>query len=636
MRHRPPSPAAGWASLPRGLGLLALVLLAACAPDGPAPLECLALQPNPGEAVFLNEELVLFFSDELEPASALGGGVRLVDGYGGVLALDLSVERQRLRLRPAYPLGPGLDDGTFQPGATYRLELLGFPHPNALRARDGRPLSGSLEWTLRAADPERGEQLFSDPDLGQFELLVLERDRLGEDEELVLLSSEPLDPRSFPDGPCGLELQAPGTGAEAPLRLPLRGVLTHNDVDGARVELWPLSPAGDGLPVSLEPRPYFLAHTDPSQLTLPWTDLGGNPARLLVAAPNVPIEVTSRARGPERRSLAFEFGGDEELTPKLPERLPQGWAIGGPVDGAGVRRAGVLGVRFPRAAGSGREGEVRLSEAHAELPARIEAWRLTLEPQASGRFAEDGLVIWRSQGRLQLSGDLRRRVQPSDLQPLEVESGESWQARLALADPARLATAPEFTAGASLTSFLADAEADDPPWTVLIAGGDLWIEGDLDLDGPLLIVAGGRVRITGEVRASEIWSSESLPGVVPARQLPLRLEPPEFNPLAGPVLYALSSSWLPAPPDGGRWSGARVAAHYGHGRVWLEYQGQSGRGTQVAEYGPVDDPRFLADFERLRFTVWFELSAAGPRREPWDPPYLDRLDLLWQGGGPAR
>ena len=515
-------------------------------------------------------------------------------------------------------------------------ELLGFPHPNALRARDGRPLSASLEWSLRVADPARGEQLFSDPDLGQFDLLALERDRLGEGEVLVLLSSEPLDPRSFTDGPSGLELQAPGAGSEAPLRLPLRGVLTHNDVDGARVELWPLSPAGDGLPVSLEPRSYFLAHSEPTQLTLPWTDLGGNPARLLVAAANLPIKVTSRARGPERRSLTFEFGGDEELTPELPDRVPQGSTAGGPVDGSGARQAGTLGVRFPLAAGTGREGDVRLSQPHGELPARVEAWRLTQEPGASGQFSDRGLVIWRAQGRLQLSGNLRRRVQPSDLQPLEVESDDSWQARLALADPARLASAPEFTAGASLTSFLADAEEQDPPWTVLIAGGDLWIDGNLDLDGPLLIVAGGRVRITGEVRASEIWSNELLSGVIPARELPLRMDPPEFNPLAGPVLYALSSSWLPAPPDGGRWSGARVAAHYGHGRVWIEYEGQSGRGTQVAEYGPVDDPRFLAEFERLRFTVWFEMSAAGPRREPWDPPYLDRLDLLWQGGGPGR
>ena len=86
------------------------------------------------------------------------------------------------------------------------------------------------------------------------ERVALERDRLSENEELVLLSSEPLDPRSFPDGPSGLELLASGTGGEPPLRLPLRGVLTENSAEGARVELWPLSPAGDGLPVSLEPR----------------------------------------------------------------------------------------------------------------------------------------------------------------------------------------------------------------------------------------------------------------------------------------------------------------------------------------------------------------------------------------------
>ncbi len=609
---------------------LGAAISTSCAPEARAPLDCLALQPDPGDAMFLNEELVLFFNDELEPSSALGGGVRLLDREGEALDVELSVERQRLRLRPSYPIGPALDDGTLRPGEEYRLQLLGFPHPNALRARDGRPLRGSLEWSLRVADPERGEQLFTDPNLGPFELLVLERDRLGEDEELALVSSEPLDPRSFPEGPSGLELQAPGVSGGPPVRLPLRGVLTRNDVDGARIELWPLSPAGDGLPVSLEPRSYFLAHSDPSRPTLPWTDLGGQPARLLGTPANFPIEVTSRTRGPERRSLAFEFSGDEELTPELPARVPQAWSAAGPVDGSGARLNGHLGLRFPKAAGAGIDGDVRLEGSNAALSERIEAWRLTLAPGARAEFGERGLVLWRAQGRLQLSGELVRRVQVPDLRPRPEEPEDAWISRLTLADPARLAPAPEFTPGASLTSFLAQAEADDPPWTVLIAGGDLWIDGDLDLDGPLLIVAGGRVRVTGRVRASEIWSNEPMPGVVPARSLPLWLDPPQYNPLAGPVIYAVSSSWLPAPPEGGRWSGARAAAHFGHGRVRVEYIGQSGRGSQVAEFGPVDDPRFLADYERLRFTVWFELSAAGPRREPWDPPYLDRLDLLWQ------
>lgn len=581
------------------------------------------MEPDVGSSLFLNEELVLFFSEELESASALGGAVRLLGPDGSPVELELRVDRDRVRLTPRIPVASELTDGSLAPGERYRLRVLGFPHPNALRSRDGRPLAQSLELDLSTADPDLGEPLFTDPDLGLLDPLVLEGANLQVGEVLRLSSTEPLDPRTFDDQPIGLELQTIDPLSGAAIRHPLRGELRSNTADGATIELWPLSPGGAGIPVQLDAGEYFLGlGSGLLEPALPWRDLGGQPVGLSWDAWHPKsISILAPQAAVDRSGLRIEFSGEERLIPNLP--------LG--ADGSALREDGRLALRFPAAAGLGGDGSVTLAAGeHAGQPA-LEAIELDLQSEAQVRWPADNLVLWRTQGSMRISGEALRRVQAADLQPNSGESTLSWRQRLALEDPERLVPGPEFEAGQSLSNFVARARKADHPWTLLISGGDVWIDGNLDLDGPLVIAAGGRVRITGDVRASEIWSNSPLPGQIEARELPLWLDPPLTNPLAAPLRFALTSGWYQTPNGSARWNAAEPSVHAGMGSVRLEFQGQSGWGGQSEVFGPVADPRFLEDYPRLRFTVWFELPAAGDAEQPWDPPYLDRLDLRWVG-----
>ena len=55
----------------------------------------------------------------------------------------------------------------------------------------------------------------------------------------------------------------------------------------------------------------------------------------------------------------------------------------------------------------------------------------------------------------------------------------------------------------ALSEWLADVAVADPAWTVVIAGGDLVVRGSIEVGTPLLLVAGGRIRVYGRVRAAE-------------------------------------------------------------------------------------------------------------------------------------
>ena len=86
---------------------------------------------------------------------------------------------------PDPPLQPSLDDGSFQPGATYQLHIAGNPRPDGVRSADGARLGSSMlvvhglervpgppdaagtriamQWELRgdAADGTRGTDTFT-------------------------------------------------------------------------------------------------------------------------------------------------------------------------------------------------------------------------------------------------------------------------------------------------------------------------------------------------------------------------------------------------------------------------------------------------------------------------------------------
>lgn len=597
-------------------GALAVLCLTACGTGAPAPperLELVQIRPKSSEGVFLNEDLVLHFSAPVDPVSITTESLRIrrldADGAPAERALGrFEIVGDRVRFLPRPVLAPDLTDGGYLPGERYEVELRGFPSPDCVRGTDGRPLDGTLRWSFGTA--LRGEPpgpMFDDASPERGERLRLVRRRIGAGEGLRFHCAEPLDPATVLAGDFELreELDAAGeTRLGAPI--PLRARLVHNDLR---------EPAGPGAAAVLEllPAPgsgaeggggfregvYRLRVEPDTRLR----DFGGN--RVWATPPGDPwirVQVLYREErgqyvesflGPERRSLVPVPGAD-------------GTAHWGP-DGA-------LTLRFPRAAGLGRDGRVTLGgeEARADLHAS----RLALPARVRCELAAPGLVVLRSQGSLWIAGDLVRGGGPGP------------------------SVADDLRPGEDLHAWLERAREREPAWTVLVAGGDLVVEGSIDVAGPLLLAAGGRLRLSGSVRAQdgELWlvgEGGGLDAVATARHARLELGPPprDGNPLVEPLRFACLSDPIPSAGVVERWLSAEVRARARLGSYRVRFlDAATDLSADPELWGLVDDPKDLRDARALRLLLELEARPPVPgRRETfaWEPPIVDEVRVHW-------
>jgi hypothetical protein len=236
-----------------------------------------------------------------------------------------------------------------------------------------------------------------------------------------------------------------------------------------------------------------------------------------------------------------------------------------------------------------------------------------------------------AQAALDVRGRIVRRLSP----------GQTGLARETLArELEQLTSRVPGTPLPTLSAWLERALQREEPWTILIAGADLRVPkgGAIDVDGPLLLVAGGWIRVEGFVEAREVWKSpggggsirgdpprrlggESAPGL---RELPLEIDPPLGNILKRPLRLGVLSR--PIRRGSGSWRPALVEASSGIGNVRVSFLGvrPDGAGDEV---GPVDDLLLLEGFPEIRFLVELEVPAG--TGEAWDPPRLERLTLAW-------
>ena len=137
--------------------LVGLGTLAACwqTEARPEPLTVDRTSPALGEGaapVLLNDSLTIYFSEDISPMSVTSDSVVLLDDDGHRVAGHLQADGNWLVFRPDPPLSPELDDGTFRPGAHYRLVVSGYPRPDAVRTRDGRWLDRPAVFDVRVAE----------------------------------------------------------------------------------------------------------------------------------------------------------------------------------------------------------------------------------------------------------------------------------------------------------------------------------------------------------------------------------------------------------------------------------------------------------------------------------------------------
>jgi hypothetical protein len=584
-------------------GILAACLAAAACgePAPPAPAFRLIGFRQAGETrVSLDEELVLHFSSEIERASVTSESVRIVDRQGHRARGTFRVERTSLHFEPDLPRSIDLGDAGLLPGTDYAVELLGFPRPDGLRSATGELLEATALLPFRTTDGTGPSPLFVDLFPPAPFPLTRPLDAggstpIGPLEPLVLICGEAIDPRS-------LELErfelfaGSNLGPDAGVPLALR--LTENRRDLARLELTPRAGrTGVRAPLALGTHFLVRAHAGLEDLAGRRIETLWKGALKIEVAPDS-FELEADFAGPFRRSLlAAEFDGTLSLR------------VGGnrPT------------LEYPRAAGDGSAGDVVLSAWGGEND--VHSTRLTVPARAEVDLGSaPGLIVLRSQGTIDIKGRVRRSGRDGEIPPF-------------------LGATTRFTpTGEDLSGFLEDAREGLVPWTVLVAGGDVRISGEVEATGPLMIVAGGSIFVDGRIAASEIWRSHrGGENLVRVRELPLRIDPPLVNELARPLRWALLSAPLRAPRPSPRWGLIRLEGERGGGDIECQYLGRRPGGPGGEEelvYGPVPDLELLAGCPVVE--VLAVLSMPAGTGEPWSPPRLDSLRIAGQAGSLAR
>ena len=574
---------------------LGLLLLAGTACEGEESgwaLGLLEFRQMDFDSVALNEELLFYFSSDLDRSSVTADSVRILDSQGRVVAGHRSVRGNTLSFLPELPCAADLSDGGLRPGSEYRVVLGGFPRPDGIRADSGALLSASLVLSFRTAEIGGPSPLFLDPFLGPFALRPIGKRSKPielEDGVLVLEYGEALDPSSVPG--CRFELSRFPPGATAPEPIPVMVRLIENRRERALLLVEPIQTSGAGCE-RLRSDTYYLR-------------MPGRELRTLGGRRVEPGWKSLELRVPEAR-LEIDFGSLAQRSDEPPPGC-DGTAIWNDA-GPGLR------VRYPAAAGSGLAGEVALRAAPPTSD--LHATRLSIPPETVVDLTGSvGPVVLRSQTTLEVRGRLVRRAAGAKNDPLTRELERTGQL-------------PE-ARWPSLSAWLERLlDPDEPwakePWTVLIAGGDIRVPegGAIDFDGPLVLVAGGWIRVESILVRGSLWHTPECGAVashVRNAVLPLVLDPPVQNPLRTSLSVGRVTPPLPWTP---RSSGWRIdfVGHEGRGRFDARFL-QSSPGGQGERL--VSDPSELGAGP-MRTLVRLELAAG---HGPWDPPSLERLRL---------
>ena len=605
------------------LVLLAATVLACGSERSSETLRLVSFHQDGETGVFLNEALVFHFDREVDRSSITAESLVILAPGGRRVSGELEVLGRQIRFLPDLPRSADLTDGGLWPGGEHRVEVLGFPFPDGLRGRGGEPLERSHTFTFRAAgtpgapDPAVPRESVFAPPLREDRLeLKLETEVLSSALEPIQLRSEvALDPRSIQPGM--YELLHASEGQEPPRTLRLDARLAENRRDGALLELRPLGPA-EGTLAALE-RPYYLLIVSP-RFEGPRT-LGGLPLD----------QPWANSRRQWRVINIVPSLGTERVELETGSLLRSPEPVTG-ADGTAHWGDGQVTIRYPRAAGSGRDGHVELRELSSP---DVHAVRLEVPEDARVQLPAEGPVVLRSQGLLEVHGELFRSA-PPEPQPQMI-----------------------FPPGTTLSGWLERALERERAWTVLIAGGDLVVQGGIEVQGPLLLVAGGRIRISGRCSSAMTWkfgagggpevflasvldpnkNKEALDaqaawragfrrlGVRLPEFAPFRMDEPVTNPLVEPLRYSvLSGAFRPA-SGVVAWRAGTWAGDPGAGSVRVLWRGQlPGPGGGEDEYGPVEDPLLLQGAEKQRFQIELEMPADGG---VWDPPRVDYVEFRW-------
>jgi hypothetical protein len=563
-----------------------------------------------------------------------------------------SVEGRALKFTPAPVLGRDLADGGYAPGTVYQVELRGFPAVDGLRGTQGEPLESTYRFEFKTVALEDQGLMFVDPAPEQTKPLSLfpppasaaeSRYTIGTDDLLYLASAKPIDPRTIGED----QFHLVSLGRDAAPRVELRARLVENENEAQRLA----APAGANDPAAWErePRAALIALTPGRKLEVgKWMLVFGasDPAevRPMDFSAHVLVNPGRFAREIEVKERGAQTHDGELRLDFLDRNLQSPVALPG-VDGTACWEKGRVSVRYPAAAGDGSGGDVKLSTQCDETD--VQALDLELEKEGTCSLsAEPGLVVLRCQSRMQIGGKLRRATAKRIAERKRSGSGQGdtppdgdlgfTEGDLALSTPGRTAAVHE-----TLSDWLERMRAQNRNCTVLIAGGDLVIDSaaEVVLDTPLLLVAGGIVRIEGSVRVTSgsvyVLGEGGGLSVEPTKQNAnlLKMDPPlAMNPLVRELHVAVLSSPLPSRGTVAAWKRAETGAYPQPSpqaplsRWKVSFVHEIGvMPKSLAELDPVEDPIALDPVGPIQVLIEMWMSPGGA----FDPPFVDYVNLLW-------
>lgn len=577
------------------------------------------VRPVERAEVFLNERVVLHFSESLDPASVHRSSVRIVSESGREAEGVWRTSADRLEFTPAPVRAADLGDGGFRPGARYSVQLLGFPAPDGLRGRSGALLQASQRFELRvvAVDPTSPRSLFEDSSPTRGLPLVLASPVVSEGDPIVLLGEEPVDPSSL-DGADFELIKRSSNGAlhrSTPIELSARLVQNFDKRAGhpAGATVLELQPRE----TPLEPGNYVLRLARDGRVN----DLGGHAMMLVSPTSTRWLELRVEAGRTQSRAGRATY---LESFANVASRSAEVWEE---ADGtAHWGASGRVEVALPQVCGDGLLGELHLVGALDTPDGR--ATRVLVEREQSAELSSTAnLVILRAQTSLRIDGQLRRTLAGSGSAACDSE----WFAAIRTSE-IECADALELLAREGARA------------TVIIAGADLVVEGRLECSTPLVLIAGGRIRVSRQavIEAPRLWFldpwTENLAHQVrghrigAGERLAWGLTRVRSNVLRAPLRVAVLSNSLP-PSGAARFEfGPRVTLHHGAGRARVRYLGDRPVGsTSRSPALPVDDPALLVGCSTLRLLIELELFPGdGGGLEPWDAPWVDDVLIEYE------
>ena len=650
----------------------ALALIAGCGrfepPGVETPFRLTHVRPENADGLFLNEELVFYFGGEIEPASVTSASLSIVSEHGVPARGRLEVGLDHVRFVPAPVLASDLSDGGFLPGTRYTVTLAGFPRPDGLRSVRGPLLEKTRTWTFRTVDVAgpRDSLVFEDRFQGRIGKLRLfpsanrETTTIASHDSIHLACDKPLDPSTVL--PEAFHLVRQDGQEKQPL--PIRVQLVENNPQSAAgprpaiartsasPQLWERERRACVIEVTPEEalvgdKTYVLSIDAIAVSTRPLLrDFSGNP--VLADVPADGWQIWARALVADR--------GRSEVREEFDSRsLRSGIALPGYDGAAAWGETGRVTVRLPAAVGSGVDGRVVLPPAEDRTD--VQGVSLDLPEDAVSRLrSTPGLVVLRCQGRMSIRGRLSRECPWDPSAEIAKDPTLAPWSRWRV-DPQE--PPPREADRWTLSDWLEKAREGDWNWTVLIAGGDLSIEGELTSANPVLLVAGGAIRVSGAVRG--VQKNVRLPsadGAGPEQEFPmggvfhprssglsipnvrpsipawvLVDEPKGRNPLVAPLRFAALSTPIPQSGDILRWLPPRVgggqagSANPRKDRWSVRYLRELASVPLAAgDLATVDDPLLLVPPGPIQFLIELEVSPGGL----WDPPWVDFVHLAWE------